>query len=280
MTRYRARTCPKCRYYLGFTVTKPFLKSREISVTSFCLNCGYELPVHAVVQGGRRSASRFRRRWLQAAEPVPAGNKSRIAMPRSHASGEKDERAIRPEDYARYLRTIGQQLENLQLGTFNLECTATSYVIRHRAERSDPPNFSSAQVASSQLPRGLTIKNPMRPSERRGAHPALSAYPPSIEFTLNDLEQLDRIAKQKRLHTGGFTNGHSLSQLLRTLGALVNHRNHHLLGISWRDLSICIVVETVQGKREIDVYRPDNLYDLWVRMYLKRENRALSEVPY
>jgi hypothetical protein len=29
----------------------------------------------------------------------------------------------------------------------------------------------------------------------------------------------------------------------------------------------------------IDVLRPDNLYDLWVKMFLRRDNRALSDVP-
>jgi hypothetical protein len=27
------------------------------------------------------------------------------------------------------------------------------------------------------------------------------------------------------------------------------------------------------------VFRPDNLYDLWVRMYLRRDHRALSDFP-
>src|SRR5262249_24994729 len=52
-----------------------------------------------------------------------------------------------------------------------------------------------------------------------------------------------------------------------------------LLGISWQDFSISVVVETTQGQRQIDVFRPDNVYDLWVRMYLRRDNRALSDFP-
>jgi hypothetical protein len=40
-----------------------------------------------------------------------------------------------------------------------------------------------------------------------------------------------------------------------------------------------MVVETPRGKKEIDVFRPDNLYDLWVKMYLRRDNRALSDTP-
>ena len=65
-------------------------------------------------------------------------------------------------------------------------------------------------------------------------------------------------------------------QLLRTVGAVIGQRRERLLGISWQDFSISVVVETTQGQRQIDVFRPDNVYDLWVRMYLRRDNRALS----
>jgi hypothetical protein len=90
---------------------------------------------------------------------------------------------------------------------------------------------------------------------------------------------MDLAARIHREPRSGFANGHSLSQLLRTVGSLAYQRNQRLLAISWRDISICVVIETAQGKREIEVFRPDNLYDIWVRMYLRRENRALSDVP-
>jgi len=41
-----------------------------------------------------------------------------------------------------------------------------------------------------------------------------------------------------------------------------------------------VVIETPHGRKEIDVFRPDNLYDLWVRMYLKRDNRAFLDTPH
>jgi hypothetical protein len=67
---------------------------------------------------------------------------------------------------------------------------------------------------------------------------------------------------------------------LRTVGDLVNQRGERLLGIAWQELSVSVVVETPNGRKEIDVFRPDNLYDLWVRMYLKRDNRALLDTPH
>ena len=93
-----------------------------------------------------------------------------------------------------------------------------------------------------------------------------------------DIERMEYESKSRR-RKSTITDGHSLSQLLRTVGAVVGQRRERLLGISWQDFSISIVVETTQGQRQIDVFRPDNLYDLWVRMYLRRDNRALSDFP-
>jgi len=236
--------------------------------------------VHAVVQGGRRLTSPFRRRWAQAVKPLPAANTAGTDIPRNHPQGEAGERAIRAEDYGRHLRTIGQELQKIHPDTFNLECRETSYLIRLRSERWEQEHRSLSHQENDWRPKWLPTRNRIAFSERNDERASLSAPYVSMEFSRNDLDCLDGIAKNQRLHTSGFTDGHSLSQLLRTLGTLVTQRNHYLLGISWRELSICIVVETVQGKREIEVFRPDNLYDLWVRMYLRRENKHLSDIPH
>jgi hypothetical protein len=90
---------------------------------------------------------------------------------------------------------------------------------------------------------------------------------------------MERDRRQLRRDRRATTDGHSLSQLLRTIGEIIGQRGERLLGISWQEFSISMVVETPHGRKEIDVYRPDNLYDIWVRMYLKRENRAISDTP-
>ena len=71
-----------------------------------------------------------------------------------------------------------------------------------------------------------------------------------------------------------------IAAILRTtVGELVEQRNERLLGIAWQELSISMIAENSQGRKGIDVFRPDNLYDLWVKMYLKRDNRAISDTP-
>jgi hypothetical protein len=66
---------------------------------------------------------------------------------------------------------------------------------------------------------------------------------------------------------------------MRSVGDLIGQKGERLLGISWQELSVSTVVETAEGRKEIDVYRPDNLYDHWVKMFLRRDNRAISDIP-
>jgi hypothetical protein len=100
-----------------------------------------------------------------------------------------------------------------------------------------------------------------------------------LRYTVQELDRIEREQRARRRRHGGTADGHCLSQLLRTVGDLVGQRGERLLGVAWQELSIGVVVETRQGRKEIEVYRPDNLYDLWVRMYLRRDNHAFFGSP-
>jgi hypothetical protein len=70
----------------------------------------------------------------------------------------------------------------------------------------------------------------------------------------------------------GLSERSRLSQLLRTVGEQVYTSGQRMLAIAWRQRQISIVVQNAAGRCTMDVLRSDNLYDLWVRMYLKRSN--------
>jgi hypothetical protein len=178
-------------------------------------------------------------------------------------------RLIPPENYSRHLRVIGQQLQQEHIANFNLQCTENRYAVWTCADTATWPNRSFFDFGSRRLEKWWG--NRTATSARTHAR---------FEFSVEDLADMECRARNYRDPMGGFANGHSLSQLLRTIGSLAYQRNQRLLAISWRDSSICVVVETAQRKREIEAFRADNLYDIWVRMYLKRENRALSDVPH
>jgi hypothetical protein len=274
MAKYRARICPSCRFFVGFSVTKMPASDKEVGVISFCLNCSYRLPIHTVLNGFRRATAKFGRNRLKLANSFAVDRQVESAEDKTSRGPISNNRIIPPESYSRHLRVIGQQLQEEGIDSFNLQCGGDGYAVWTRANAVTWPNRSLFNF-SSRLENWWGLRNHGQDDYQIRA-PRGHAR---LEYSLDDLARMDLGARIHRDPRSGFANGHSLSQLLRTVGSLAYQRNHRLLAISWGDISICVVIETAQGKREIEVFRPDNLYDIWVRMYLRRENRALSEVP-
>ena len=103
MLKYRARLCPKCDYYVGFSLPTPVAKTRQVSVTNFCLNCNYKLPVHSIVRGGGKQTRSVRRTPLRLVHRTAAASATdSTTQPRAI---EVDAR-INPTDYSRHLRAI------------------------------------------------------------------------------------------------------------------------------------------------------------------------------
>jgi len=275
MSKYRARLCPKCDYFIGFTIARHRPHAIKSSVTNFCLNCNYKLPVHSIIRGVRKTSRRLSGRSklkLVCATPqsVTLGLGSDIMM----------DTKINPSDYSRHLRAIGQDLENLHLSAFNLECTGNAYLVWVRSDDQSESNNPLFRISRNRLqklwrnkisPRVLGQEEPYKlPSAETGRR---------LRYSVAELDRIEREQRARRRQQSGMADGHSLSQLLRTIGDLAGQKNERLLGVSWQELSVSMVVETPEGRKEIDVYRPDNLYDQWVKMYLRRDNRAFSDTP-
>lgn len=276
MAKYRGRHCPNCNYFVGFAIAKQLVKSQEVAVTNFCLNCNYKLPVHSIVHGVRRSTrSPY---WSPPLRLMRRAQTSVILVaPRKNEMGTR----ITPADYARHLRAIGQDLENLHLSTFNLEYTGDSYLVWIRADDQTENNNPLFRISKNRLQKLWRNKVPPRTLGHEESYP-LSANQTGkrLRYTVQELDRIEGEQRARRRQHSGTADGHCLSQLLRTIGDLVRQRGERLLGVAWQELSIGVVVETRQGRKEIELYRPDNLYDLWVRMYLKRDSRAFFDSPH
>ncbi|HEY3150340.1 MAG TPA: hypothetical protein VGK65_01625 [Candidatus Binatia bacterium] len=188
---------------------------------------------------------------------------------------------ISPADYARHLRAIGQDLENLHLSTFNLEYTGDAYLVWIKSDDQGESNNPLFRISKNRLQKLWRNKIPPRTVGHEESF-ALSASQTGkrLRYSVRELDRIEREQRARRRQQSGTADGHCLSQLLRTVGDIVGQKGERLLGIAWQELSIGVVVETPQGRKEIDVYRPDNLYDIWVRMYLRRDNRAFFDGPH
>ena len=178
------------------------------------------------------------------------------------------------------MRAIGQDLENLHLSTFNLEYVGDAYLVWVRSEGEVEAN-PVLRISKNRLRKLWRNKMPALPiGHEEPDQRSQSETGRRLRYSVRELDRIEREQRARRRRQSGSADGHRLSQLLRTVGDLVNQRGERLLGIAWQELSVSVVVETPTGRKDIDVFRPDNLYDLWVRMYLKRDSRALTDTPH
>lgn len=275
--RYRARHCSKCKGFVGFAIAKQAPRDREVLVTNFCLNCIYRLPVRSIVYGVRKATPSLGRPGLRLVHNTPRA----CALGSEGESRHTDmDTRISPADYARHLRAIGQDLESRHYRHFNIEVTGDAYVVSVNPHDPPEPGNPLRRIGKGRLQRLWRFKMPSRPGSREesGAAPDLQTGK-RLLYSIQDLDRIEREQRAQRQQQSGGADGHRLSQLLRTVGDLVGRNSERLLGIAWQELSVGVVVETPRGRKEIDVFRPDNLYDLWVKMYLRRGTRRLFDAP-
>jgi hypothetical protein len=250
MFTLNACTCPRCHYFFGYSTTQPGFSNRRTTLIGSCLNCDYQLPFHALLRG-RRTSPAVQRTTVSRLKLVPGKLPSfaPVALAPRHRGSATAPSSAACQCYGRDLRAVGQALEKLQLKNFTLKRAGQSYFIWAR----DPAqaNPSSQRTFESFRKRTTPIA-------------------PTFRLDPDDLERIEHAGKVRRQKTYSVTNGHNLSHLLRTLGEHINSRGQRLLGITWREQSVSVVIETATGRRRVDELPTDYLYDLWVRMYLRR----------
>jgi len=175
-------------------------------------------------------------------------------------------------NYQNVLRAIGQGLEALEVKSFDLEVSASHYVVRGEGKKPTTPDAPKVSLKKSFLSLVLNV------TKKRTARTADS--PPfhftGLRFTRTDIELLER--KGKVLQTN-FENDapdpHRLSQILRTVGAYLDQDGCRLLKIIWRDGFLKLWHVNRRGVESKDILSPLALYDQWVHQYKQRRPMRL-----
>jgi hypothetical protein len=175
-------------------------------------------------------------------------------------------------NYSQTLRAIGQDLEARHVKAFDVERQNEDYFVWVRTQMRPPEKSPPLKVG-----RAVFRKARSRLQRQSGAEKEdLAASAPSeayqLRYSPEDVDRLEREGRARRRNPNRVPDAHSLSQLLRALGGYMTRRNLRLLAISWREESVSIVYQTDQGRRELDNFRLDSIYDLWVHMYVRRTN--------
>ena len=166
--------------------------------------------------------------------------------------------------YSQQLRSLGQQLETLGMERFTVRLAADGYRVTG-TKRYQPP--AEAQTAKKLWQR-----------IRRGANSAGTAPQPfepvELHFSVQDLAGIDIGAKQKRSGTPGSSDAHSLSQVFRAVGAIVEQKQGRFLAVIKEGQEIVIEYESVSKRNTVEKFTLSSLYDYWVKMYLRRRDRS------
>jgi len=167
--------------------------------------------------------------------------------------------------FSQLLRPVGQMLEPLQIESFSLKVQEGGVAVY--AEKHETP-----QPAPN-----VSLKVSWQIFRRKKNEPERDPQPSSgtleIHYTHEDIARMDTEGQSKRTGAPGSPEAHSLSQILRAVGAFVDQRQGKLLGVTKEGQDISIEYESALKHDLVEKFTIASLYDYWVKMYLRRRDR-------
>jgi hypothetical protein len=175
-----------------------------------------------------------------------------------------------PREYAQLLRAIGQALEVLNFGDFEMAVAGRDFVVRGTAVASTEQ--AEAQAIRTRVRKFVWESLPGAAASEAEIEFAMSTWPAQLDlrYTTKDMDRLQQDGKAKRRTPAGVPDVAGLSQLLRTIGAYVEQKKARLMKISRYGESLVIEYDTVTGETREEKVTAGSLYELWVELYLQR----------
>jgi hypothetical protein len=169
--------------------------------------------------------------------------------------------------YAALLRPIGQMLETLRIESFALKPDGDGFIIRdktrNRAQLTPRERTFLAELHSSHAA-SLDKEDALR----------LAAGVFEWHLTKDDVERLERQGRQRRGRDEQAPDSHSVSQILRVIGSVLDQKRGHLGYVSKDEQVVTVEYTLPGGQNNSEEYNLPMLYDYWVRMYKRRTGIA------
>jgi hypothetical protein len=177
------------------------------------------------------------------------------------------------KEYGQLLRAIGQALEILNFGTFEMEIADGDFVVRGSAVNSIQEK--EARTIRERVRKFVWEALPGVTASPAEIDLAMSIWPAKLDlrYTPKDVDRLQQEGRAKRQGVAGVPDVASLSQLLRTIGAYVEQKKFRLVKISRYGESLAIHYETANGEKREETVTAGSLYEFWAQLYLKRAGR-------
>jgi len=194
--------------------------------------------------------------------------KSEIVFAADNGSSAKvNEAQADSQNFARQLRALGQALEKFSFSAVDLELRSGSYLVTGTAISTENIKFSFSRFVRELL-RGSSAKAVGNDSQV------------DLRFSPEEIEHFDLRGKVRRQDPSKMPDPYSISQILRGAGSYLDNREvTTLMGISLRGKWVTVSYQTPEGRLEQAQQDLEYFYDYWVKMYLRRSNRAKLPPP-
>ena len=172
--------------------------------------------------------------------------------------------------YTALLRPIGQMLEGLRIESFSVKPDSVGFVVRDKTRnRAQLTPREKAFLGELHWMHGASLN---REDALRLAAGVFEGHVTTI-----DLERFEAAGRARRQQESGTPDSHSVSQILRVIGNILDQKRHELYYISKDTEAVAIEYLSVDGKLANEKYTLPILYDQWVRMYKRRINPEAVE---
>ena len=176
--------------------------------------------------------------------------------------------------YAQPLRAIGQALEVLNIQAFEMEAADDKFFVRGTVGDVNT-NRSKQKYRESKIRAvwGALTESAYADHQEDSRSGKAGRRSIDLYYTLLDVERLEGAGRARRGNSEAMADATSLSQILRCVGGYLSKKSASLIKVTRETQLVTVEYETSLGSRMKETFSAQDLYDLWVGMYLQRVER-------
>jgi hypothetical protein len=172
------------------------------------------------------------------------------------------------------LRAIGQALESLGIGRFELEPDGEDFVIYGYASSNEHFVIDATQESVVTSVWGMTSGGLQSDTATRAMRSDRQSVI-ELRYTAGDINRLEMEGRANRVNPSDAGNPARLSQLMRTIAAYLIERRGQLLHMSGNRDAITVRYRTSAKAPVKELLSASLLYEFWASLYVRRACRAI-----
>jgi hypothetical protein len=165
--------------------------------------------------------------------------------------------------YAGLLRPIGQTLDHLRIDSFTVTSDDDGFLVRDKTR-----NRAQLTPREKTFLTELSAAHAASYDKRDALRLASGIF--EWHLTKADIERLEVVGRERRRDTEQAPDSHSVSQILRMVGEMIDNRRGRLVSVSKIDDLVSVEFFSSSGQLISEDYTLAMIYNYWVRAYKKR----------